>query len=167
MINWLISNIVFIAFTICTSTILAFLTYYTISIYKTTIAFHKNVSEQIKFAVTPKYIDFSANVKDLITLSIDIWKINKRINSIIPDLKENLQAGLHTSLQKMQKYLSRNDIEILDHEGQNFNDGLNLEILSIEKSPSLVTSIVKETIEPSIIYKGNVVHKAKIILLSA
>ena len=56
--------------------------------------------------------------------------------------------------------------ELLDYTNQKFNDGLNLDILSVEKDPSLPAPIVKETIEPTILVKGQVVRKAKIILLT-
>ena len=134
---------------------------------KNITALHKSLTDQIKFSVTPKHLDMSENVKGLIALSIEIWKISKRINSVAPELKDNQISALNSSIQKLQKYLDRNDIEIIDHEGQKYNDGINLDVLSVEKDLSLKYPIIKETVEPSIIYKGNIVHKAKIILLSS
>ncbi len=58
------------------------------------------------------------------------------------------------------------DIEIRDYTNQKFNEGLNLDILSVEKDPAIAEPMVKETVEPTILCKGQVVKKAKIILLS-
>ena len=58
------------------------------------------------------------------------------------------------------------EAEIVDYKNQKYNDGLNLDIVGVEKDPSITESIIKEIKEPTIMLKGQVVHKAKIILLS-
>jgi molecular chaperone GrpE (heat shock protein) len=62
--------------------------------------------------------------------------------------------------------LEKYDIEIVDYTNQKFNDGLNLDVLSVEKEPTISESIVKETVEPTVMYRGQVIKKAKIIVLS-
>jgi hypothetical protein len=66
----------------------------------------------------------------------------------------------------LKKYISNYDVEIVDYTNQKFNDGLNLDVLSVEKDPAVASPTVKETVEPTILVKGQVVKKAKIILLS-
>lgn len=127
---------------------------------------YKLIKEDIKFSVAPKFIDISPATNDLIELAIEVWRIEQRINRVLPALPENQQVSLTNSIQKIKRFLSRCDIEIIEYTNQKFNDGLNLDVLSIEKVASQLEPIVKETIEPTIMCKGQVIRKAKIIVLS-
>lgn len=124
------------------------------------------VKDDIKHAIAPNFIELSLNMNYLVDLAIDIWRLEKRIIKLLLTLPENQQKGLESSIQKLRRYLQMHDIEIVDYTEQKFNDGFNLDILSTEKDPSLAEPIIKETIEPTIIYKGQVVRRAKIIVLS-
>ena len=77
-------------------------------------------------------------------------------------LSQNL---LKNSVQKIKRYLDKNDIEIVDYTNQKFNEGRNLDILAVEKSSNILESIIKETKEPTILYKNQVVNKGKVIIL--
>ena len=56
-------------------------------------------------------------------------------------------------------------MEIVDHTNQKYNDGKNIEVLAVEKSPNISESIIKETKEPTILHKDLVVNKGKVIIL--
>lgn len=127
---------------------------------------YRKISEDIKYAVAPKHIELSLGVNDLVDLAVEIWRMDQRLAKSMTALPENQQKGLQISIEKLKRYVGKYDIEILDYTNQKFNDGLNLDILSVEKDPSLPAPIVKETIEPTILVKGQVVRKAKIILLT-
>lgn len=122
------------------------------------------IKEDIKYSVSPKFIESSTNTKDLIELAIEVWRIEKRINGLLTNLSDNQKTGMENSLRKIRAYITKNDIEIIDYTNQKYNDGLNLDVLSIEKKPRLAIPIIKETIEPTILCKGQVVKKAKVIL---
>ena len=128
---------------------------------------HDNLREEIKFAVTPKFMDLSLGVNELIDLAVEVWRIEQRIAKSVSSLQETQLKGLENSVQKLKRYLEKYDIEIIDYKNQKYNEGLNLDILSVEKDPTLPESIIKETVEPTIMLKGQVVRKAKIILLSS
>lgn len=127
--------------------------------------FHK-IKEQIQFAVAPKSIEISLGVNDLVELAVEVWRIEQRIKKSITTISENQAKGLESSIQKLKRYLERYDLEIIDYTNQRFNDGLNLDVLSVEKDPNVRTPSVKETVEPTILCKGQVVKRAKVILLS-
>jgi hypothetical protein len=122
------------------------------------------IKEDIKYSVSPKFIDSSINTKDLIELAVEIWRIEKRIGDLLTNLSDSQKTGMESSIRKIRTYLTKNDIEIIDYTNQKYNEGLNLDVLSIEKKPRLVIPIIKETIEPTILCKGQVVKKAKVIL---
>jgi molecular chaperone GrpE (heat shock protein) len=92
--------------------------------------------------------------------------MEQRLAKVIDILPENHRKGLENSVHKFKRYFSNYDIEIVDYTNQKFNDGLNLDVLSVEKDQTVTTPIVKETVEPTILVKGQVIKKAKIILLS-
>lgn len=128
---------------------------------------YQKIKEDIKFSVTPKFMELSLGVNELIDLAVEVWRIEQRVTKSASSLPENHLKGLENSIQKLRRYLEKYDIEIVDYKNQKYNDGLNLDILSVEKDPTLPESMVKETVEPTIIYKGQVVRRAKIILLSS
>lgn len=127
---------------------------------------YKKISKEIKYAVAPKSINLSANVTELVELAIEVWRIEQRLSKVADTLPETQRKGLENSLHKFKRYISNYDIEIIDYTNQKFNDGLNLDVLSVEKDTAITTPTVKETVEPTIMVKGQVVKKAKIILLS-
>jgi len=127
---------------------------------------YRKISEEIKYAVAPKSINLNASVAELIELATEVWRIEQRLAKVADILPENQRKGLENSVHKFKRYISNYDIEIVDYTNQKFNDGLNLDVLSIEKDQNVTTPIVKETVEPTILVKGQVVKKAKIILLS-
>lgn len=127
---------------------------------------YSNIKRDIKHSIAPSFITFTPEINDLIELAIEVWRIEHRINRALTILEEDKQCGLKNSIKRLKKYLEKCDVETRDYTNQKFNDGLNLNILSIVKDSAQNHPIVKETIEPTIMFKGQVVHKAKIILLS-
>ena len=127
---------------------------------------YRKISEDIKYSVTPKFVELSLGVNDLVDLAVEVWRMEQRVGKSASSLPENQLKGLENSIQKLKRYLEKYDIQIVDYKDTKYNDGLNLDILSVEKDPTLSEPRVKETVEPTIMCKGQVVRKAKIILLS-
>ncbi len=127
---------------------------------------YSNIKEQIQYSVAPKFIDISMGVNEFIDLAVEVWRIEQRVGKIIASIPEGQVKGLENSIQKLKRYLEKYDLEIIDYKNQKFNEGLNLDVLSVEKDPSINESLIKETIEPTIMLKGQVVRKAKVIVLS-
>lgn len=123
------------------------------------------LKEEIKSTVAPKFLNLSIEINEIADLAIEIWRVEQRIAKASLSIPDNQLKGLENSVQKMKRYIEKYDIEIIDYKDHKYNEGLNLDILSIEKDPSLAEPVVKETIEPTIMLKGQVIRKAKIILL--
>lgn len=124
------------------------------------------IKQQIQFAVAPKSFEISLGVNDLVELAVEVWRIEQRISKISSSIPESQIKGLDNSIHKFRRYLEKYDLEIIDYTNQKFNDGLNLDVLSVEKDPNITAPTVKETVEPTILCKGQVVKKAKIILIN-
>lgn len=124
-----------------------------------------NTRKDIESAVTPKFLEVSPQLKDLIELSVEIWRMENRINKN-SDIPESQKEIILNSIQKLKRYLIKNDIEVLDYTDKKFNEGRNLEILAVEKDPSIKEALIKETKEPTVMCKGQVVRKGKVIILT-
>lgn len=121
------------------------------------------VRKDIESAVVPKFIDISIRTGDLIEHAIELWRMEQRLNKV--SLDESQQAFFTNAIHRLKRYLDKNDIEIVDHTGQKFNVGRNLDVLWVEESPSVAEPIIKETKEPTILCKNQIVHKGKVIVL--
>jgi hypothetical protein len=126
----------------------------------------QDLGERIRYSIEPKSLQLSMGVSELTELAIEIWRIEQRLMKIYGTLDDIQRRGLEATVQRFKRYLEKYDIEIKDYTKQKYNEGLNLEILSVEKDPSLEYPIIKETIEPTIICRGQVVNRAKVILIS-
>ncbi len=127
---------------------------------------YSKIHNDINFSVTPNLISLSPSTNDLIQLAIEIWRVEKKITKLETFLPENQRKGIKNSIQKFKSYFEKYDIEVIDYTGQKFNEGLNLDILAFEKDSKIKESIIKETMEPTIMCKGQVVKKAKIIVVT-
>jgi hypothetical protein len=125
-----------------------------------------NIRKDIQSIVAPKFLDISVQLKDLIELAVEIWRLENRTNKILLTLPENQKEAFSNSIQKLKRYLDKNDIEVIDHTNQKFNEGRNLDILAVEKDPNATESLIKETKEPTVMFKGQVVRKGKVIILA-
>ena len=111
-----------------------------------------------------QFVNISVQTKDLIELAVVIWRMEQRLNKIMSFIPANQKELFEISIQKLKNYLNKNDIEIIDHTNQIFNEGRNLDIIAVEKGFDASKSIIKQTVEPTIICKNQVVHKGKVII---
>ena len=124
------------------------------------------IHKDLERSIAPQFLDVSIQTNDLIELAIELWRMERKINKLLSALPEDQRETLDNSLQKLKRYLSKNDIEVMDHTNQKYDDGQNLEILAVEKDPGVLEPVIKETIEPTILYKGQVVHIGKVIIVN-
>ena len=103
--------------------------------------------------------------RDLIEHAIELWRMEQRLNRIAASLNESQRSLVTSSIQRLKRYLEKNEIEIVDHTNQKFNHGRNLDVLLVEKSPDVTEPIVRDTKEPTILCKNHIVHRGKVIVL--
>jgi hypothetical protein len=104
------------------------------------------------------------NNQDLIDLAIEIWRLEKRLGKATSSLNKDQNKAFQNSITKLKRYLDVNKISVKDYSNQKYNDGLNLDILSIEKDSKITENIIKETHEPAIFLNGKLIKKAKVII---
>jgi len=129
---------------------------------------HSQVSEvrkDIQSVIAPKFLNVSFQLNDLIEHAIELWRLQNRMNKVLENIPENQREILSNSIKKLMRYLEKNDIEIVDYTNQKFNEGRNLEIIAVEKDENISGPIIKETKEPTILFKGQIIRKGKVIVL--
>ncbi len=122
---------------------------------------NKNITDSVK----SQFINLTPSSQSLVELAVEVWRLEKRIQKSTESLSEDQNKAFQNSLAKMHRYLEKNDISVVDYTDNKYNEGLNLDILSIEKDPKIPHSIVKETHEPAVMHKGQLIKKAKVVVL--
>lgn len=122
---------------------------------------HKHISDSVQ----SKFIDISPNTQSLIEAAIEVWRLEKRVNKLSKDLSEDQNKAFENSITKLKRFLDKNDITFTDYTDQKYNEGLNLDVLSIDKDKNVAESIIKETHEPAVFHKGQLIKKAKVVVL--
>ncbi len=117
-------------------------------------------------SIQPRFIDISASTEDFLDLAVEAWRLENKFNKIEQQLPEAAIKPFKHSLEKFRKFFAKHDIDIVDFTGQKFNDGLNIDVLNTEKDPSITEPYIKETFEPSIMVRGILVKKAKVIVVN-
>lgn len=126
---------------------------------------YSDLEKHIQYAVAPKYIEASPTVKSLIGIAIEVWRISNKVELLKNDVAKDKIISLENSSRKLSQHLNEYDVEIIDHSGEKYNEGMNLEVLSVDKDPSIKEALVKEVVEPTVMIKGQVVSKAKVIIV--
>ncbi len=111
------------------------------------------------------FVDLSPKSADIVELAVEVWRMNNRLMKV-EALTETQQRGFNSSLQKFGKFLDRYEVKIVDHTGERYNEGMNVDVLSFENDPSVKVPTIKETVEPSITHKGHTIKKGKIIVVN-
>lgn len=138
--------------------------------FKKKVLAKKKTTPEIRNELVPQhraiFLDLSPKSMDVIELAVEVWRINNRIIKAGNALSEIQKRGLESSHQKFVKFLDRYDIKIVDHAGEKYNEGLNVDVLSFEKDIECKTPWIKETVEPSISCNGHIVKKGKVIVVN-
>ena len=123
------------------------------------------LNNQIKNSIEPKFIDVSPSTQNLVEIAIETWRLEKRIGKVSADLSDDQNKAFENSVAKFKRFLDKSDITFTDYTDQKYNEGLNLDVLSIEKDSSISESIIKETHEPAVFHRGQLIKKAKVVVL--
>lgn len=123
------------------------------------------LNKNIRDSVQPKFIDISPNTQSLIDMAIEVWRLEKRLSKAAESLSADQNKAFENSTAKLKRFLEKNDISFNDYTDQKYNEGLNLDVLSMEKDSSISESIIKETHEPAVFHKGQLIKKAKVVVL--
>lgn len=127
--------------------------------------FFKITNKNIRESIKTEHLTLSPSSESVIDLAIDIWRLEKKLGKESEKLTDEQNKKFDNSVSRIKRYLDKNDISIVDYTDKKYNDGLNVDIIGMEKDSSISESIIKETHEPAILLKGQLIRKAKVIIL--
>jgi len=125
----------------------------------------KQLNQQIQDSVQAKFITIAPASESFVELSTEIWRLSKRLKKIEAVLDDDQNKALQNSLSKLERFMSKNDLLVTEYTSQKYNQGMNLDVISIEKDPSVIHSTIKDTIEPSVMYRGQILKRAKVVIV--
>lgn len=119
-----------------------------------------NVFEESEFTF---FMDFISS------LAIEIWRLEKRFEKVKDDMTKGEKSGITSisdQIQRIKDVLKKQEVEICEHTGTAYNDGLSLKVLHIEEIDGLPEGKMQiiETIKPSVYLKGKVIFLGEVIV---
>jgi len=106
--------------------------------------------------------DFILSMDLISTLSIELWRLDKRIDKV----KSSIDSSITDQFQRIKDMLRKQEIEICEHTGTDYNDGMSVKVLHVEEVDNLPSGKMKiiETVKPSIYYRGQVISHGEVIV---
>jgi hypothetical protein len=103
------------------------------------------------------------------SLAIEIWRLEKRFEKAKGDMTKGEKSGIASigdQIQRIKDIFKKQEIEICEHTGTAYNDGLSLKVLHIEEIDGLPEGKMQiiETIKPSVYLKGKVIFLGEVIV---
>ena len=100
----------------------------------------------------------------VVDLAIELWRLEKKLSKVKDKLSDDENKALNNSLDRLKRFLSKNDLEVIDYTGQNYNKNMVVDVLHTDKDPSLKHNIIFQTHEPAVLHLGKLYRKAKVII---
>ena len=106
--------------------------------------------------------EFILSMDLIASLSIELWRLEKRIDKA----KDTVDSSITDQFQRIKDILGKQDIEICEHTGSDYNDGMSVKLLHMEEVDNLLPGKMKviETVKPSVYYKGQVILHGEVIV---
>jgi molecular chaperone GrpE (heat shock protein) len=108
-------------------------------------------------------LSMQIGMDEVCSLCTQSWRL-KRLGEKADD--GNFASGLRYAARQLNEILRRIEIEAVDLSGQPYDPGMAPEVLEIHDDPTLPpdSSLIHETIAPTITWRGNVVRPGQIIV---
>ena len=91
-----------------------------------------------------------------------VWRLQKRSSAEIepPEKVQRISRDIESACD----ILLQGNVEIKDHTGQIYNDGLRLRVLSFQPMPGLIRDQIIDTIKPTIFYNSKMIRMGEVIV---
>lgn len=108
------------------------------------------------------------NIKNLINIALEIWKIEKKTNKLKASDGEDKIKWFEFPISKIYEILQNNWVKVIDYTWKKHIEWMNwIEIISVEKDQKQKDPIILDSINPLIEVNGQIYLKSKVIVLSS
>ena len=102
-------------------------------------------------------------------IAIEMWRLEKRLNKIKAMLDEKMGQDVESifdQIRRVKDCFSKYFIEIKEHTGESYSDGLSLKAIHFEIDENLPKGMMRiiETVKPSIYLKGNIILHGEVVV---
>lgn len=126
----------------------------------------KLISNQNDRSQEPNWENQTNNLKDLIDIALELWKIEKKVNKINANFWTEFTTWFDFPIKKIYEILANNKIKIIDYTWKKYIEGMNwIEVISVEKSNTENETIILDTIMPLVELDSKIYIKSKVIVL--
>lgn len=108
--------------------------------------------------------DFILSMDLISTLSIELWRLDKRIENA--NNTQKLDSSIIDQIQRIRDIFRKQEIEIKPHTGDDYNDGMTIKALDFEEVDNIPAGKMKviETVKPSIYFKGKIISHGEVLV---
>lgn len=102
----------------------------------------------------------------LINVALEIWRLQKKLSKLNIKVDKKEMKPILYSIDSCVRNLTEMGIETKDdYTGNTYKSSMNVDIVSYEAMQmESADAIVKETLEPAILFQNTLIHKAKVII---
>ncbi len=104
------------------------------------------------------------NKEFLAEVSIGAWRLKKKMTDPKTGEPLNEMSRAYRHLESIITTIEREGIEIQDHDGQPFDAGLSLKVLTYQPLPNIDKEFIYDTIKPSVYLKGERILMGEVIV---
>jgi hypothetical protein len=100
----------------------------------------------------------------LVEVSVGAWRLKKKMSDPKTGVPLNEMSRAYRHLESVLLTLEKEGIEIQDHDGEPFDAGLSLKVLTYQPLPNIEKEYVYDTIKPSVYLKGERILMGEVIV---
>ena len=100
----------------------------------------------------------------LAEVSVGAWRLKKKMTDPNSGEPLNEMSRAYRHLESVFITLEKEGIEIQDHDGQSFDAGLSLKVLTYQPLPNIEKEFVYDTIKPSVYLNGERILMGEVIV---
>ncbi|AUH39608.1 hypothetical protein CXR04_04500 [Streptomyces sp. CMB-StM0423] len=93
-----------------------------------------------------------------------VWKAQRKLDqqdAVPQKTSRQISKSVRTAREALQDGI---ELKIKDHDGEDYDPGLPLKVLSFEDDPSLTREVVLETFKPTIHFRGDRIQMGEVVV---
>jgi hypothetical protein len=108
-------------------------------------------------------LELSISLETACELSVECWRL-KRLSEFTQD--ENTKRAVRHAVRHMTEILGKLDIQVVDLTGRAYDAGMVQEVIEMRQDAEMADgcAMVEETVAPTIIWRGQMVHRGQIVV---
>jgi len=104
--------------------------------------------------------EYTLPVDLVASLATEVWRLDKRISV------NEIERSVVDQMQRIKDIYRKYEIEVKDHSGDDYNDGMSIKVLHVEEVDGLPPGKMRviETVKPSVYLKGKAIFLGEVIV---